>query len=357
MSFKIVRLDENPDYAEEFFALPKRLYSKRELMQNEKEERSLLGGTHLLSHYFEIYGFVAVDKNGTAVSRCTVTVYPDDSTAYLGFFESEDNAEAVKLLFAEAERLAAEKGAENIVGPVDASFWIRYRMKTNRFGMPYTGEPYNLPYYPDLWRKCGYEEYERYFSNRYIKVENDVGCEKYSDRLTEKLEAGYLIKSVDPKNFDKALKEVYSLMIELYSGFLTYKRITEEEFKALFGYYKSIMKFNMVKMAYFNGRPVGFYISIPDYGNTVYGRLSALDYAKILLTKRKPKGYVMLYMGVDYSHRGLGKAIAEVIRNELKSEGVPSVGALIRRGNCNKDYFSELIEYEYEYILLKKNLT
>ena len=64
----------------------------------------------------------------------------------------------------------------------------------------------------------------------------------------------------------------------------------------------------------------------------------------------------MLYMGVDTEHRGLGKALAEAIRSELKNEGVPSIGALIRDGNINKDYFSSLIDFEYEYILLEKVL-
>lgn len=356
MSYTVVKLNENNGYKEEFFKLPKRIYSSKELMQNEKEERNLLNGTHLLSHYFKIYGLVVVDENGKAVSRCAVTIYPGDTIAYLGFFESENNPEAVRLLFAEAEKLALEKGAKELVGPVDASFWIKYRMKINRFGSPYTGEPYNPSYYLKLWQQCGYEEYEHYFSNQYVRVENDEGCEKYAGRLEDKLKAGYSIESVDPKEFNQKLKEVYEMMIELYSGFLTYKRITEEEFAQLFGYYKSIMKFNMVKMAYYHNKPVGFFISIPNYGNTVYGKLSLLDYGKILLTRSRPKSYVMLYMGVDFSHKGLGKALAETIRNELKEEGVPSVGALIRRGNCNKDYFAELIEYEYEYILLKKEI-
>ena len=356
MNYTVVKIYENKNYINEFLRLPKRLYDKKNIMQNDSDERSLIDGTHILSHYFDFYPMIVIDENKNTVSRCAVTIYPDDKTAYLGFFESENNIQAVKLLFSEAEKLAAEKGAENIVGPVDASFWIKYRMKINKFDRPYTGEPYNLSYYPDLWKKCGYEEYERYFSNRYKPVENDSGCEKYSERLSEKLKSGYTIKNVDKNDFYKTLKEVYSLMIELYSGFLTYKPISENEFTQLFGYYKSIMKFNMVKMAYYDSKPVGFFISIPNYHNIVYGHLSAFDYAKILLNRTKPHSYVMLYMGVDGSHKGLGKALAESIRIELKAEKVPSIGALIRRGNCNKNYFSNLIESEYEYVLLRKNL-
>lgn len=59
-------------------------------------------------------------------------------------------------------------------------------------------------------------------------------------------------------------------------------------------------------------------------------------------------------MGVDKGHCGLGKALAESVRTELKKRHVPSVGALIRSGNINKDYTAQLIDFEY--VLLKKTL-
>lgn len=58
-------------------------------------------------------------------------------------------------------------------------------------------------------------------------------------------------------------------------------------------------------------------------------------------------------MGVDKGRCGLGKALAESVRTELKKRRVPSVGALIRSGNINKDYTAQLIDFEYEYVLLK----
>lgn len=347
---------DNQKCIKDFLTLPKRIYAKNELMQNESDEAALLNGTHILSSYFTVAP-ILIYRGGTAVSRAVVTVYPDDSTAYLGFFESENDSEAAKLLFEAAAQIAKKNSLTEIIGPVDCSFWIKYRLKTNRFGNPYTGEPYNKPYYLKLWEENGFSIGQKYFSNHYMTVENDKDCEKYSDRLSEKLAAGYEIKSPRPEDFDKTLREVYTLLIELYSSFPAYKRITEEEFCAMFGYLKTILNYSMVKMAYFNKTAVGFFISVPNFGNTVYGKLSPRKLFKILREKKKPLSYVMLYMGVDQNHRGLGKALAETIRRELQTQGVPSVGALIRSGNCNKDYMEHLIDFEYEYALLKKSLT
>ena len=70
-------------------------------------------------------------------------------------------------------------------------------------------------------------------------------------------------------------------------------------------------------MAYFKKEPVGFYISIPNYGNLVY-HLNVRNISKILKLRKKPKSYVMLYMGVDQKHIGLGKALIYSIVEELK---------------------------------------
>lgn len=341
--------------AKDFIALPKRLYSAHERTQSPDTELALLQGTHVLSRYFSVTP-ILVYRSGTAVSRAALTVYPDDSSAYLGFFESENDPEAAALLFKTAERVAKEKGCSEIIGPVDCSFWIKYRLKLDRFGAPYTGEPYNKDYYTALWEQCGFKVCCGYSSNRYKIVNSDEGCEKYMIRLAEKLNEGYEIKSPTDGSFKNALEEVYSLMIELYSDFPTYKRITKSEFCTMFKSLKSIVNYNMVRLAYYKGKAVGFFVSVPNYGNLIYGKLTPIKLARILAEKRKPRSYVMLYMGVDGEHRGLGKALAEDIRSELKRLQVPSVGALIRDGNINKNYMENIRAFEYRYALFKRDI-
>lgn len=356
MSYTVLEISGKEALIRKFLELPGRLYSKKEIMQQPEEERRILEGTHVLSHYFTVFPLLVLDEGGAAVSRAVLTVYPEDPEAYLGFFESEDLTEAVKLLLEKAGTIAASQGCVKITGPVDASFWIRYRFKANCFEHSYTGEPYNRSYYVRLWQEAGYEITERYYSNHYRIVGRTYQNPVFSSRLQQKLKEGYEIKSPSPRTFACTLEEVYDLLIELYRSFPVYKPVSREEFSSLYSYLKSLIRWPMVKMAYYQGKAVGFFISIPDYGNTVYGRLSPVDYIRILRNRVKPRSYVMLYMGIDASHRGLGKAMAETIKEELKAAGVPSVGALIRQGNVNRDYFQELVDYEYEYVLLGRSV-
>lgn len=357
MNYTVLTFSQESLYFQKFLKLPKKLYSRTERMQKPAEELEILKGTHILSHYFQVCPLLVLDEKGCAISRAMLTFYPEERTAYLGFFESEDNEAAAALLFSKAESLAKKYNCTEIVGPVDASFWLSYRLKTNHFGRPYTGEPYNKDYYLRLWQQAGYTISERYYSNHFQRIASSYQNPKFLARLEQKRTEGYHILSPDSATFDTTLQEVYQLLVELYQTFPVYKPIAREEFISLYSYLKPLINYSMVKMAYYQKQPVGFFISIPDYGNTVYGTLTPSDYLRILLTRRRPKSYVMLYMGIDASHHGLGKAMAEAIKQELQLSGVPSVGALIREKNINRHYFQELIDYEYEYVLLKKVLT
>lgn len=354
MSITVQEFKTEEKYIKEFLELPKRLYSKKDWMQSINEERAILLEEHALSHYFSIHRLLAFSEENQVVGRAVLTIYPEDTTAYLGFYESENDVSVCRALVERAEELAKEAGCEKIIGPVDASFWIRYRFKTNRFGKPYTGEPYNKPYYAELWKQAGFEISETYYSNHYRVVGKEDDLEKFSNRLEEKKAAGYVIKSPESADFAPALAEVYNMLIYLYRNFPAYKYITKEEFINQYSYLEKLLKYNMVKLAYYEEKPVGFFISIPNYGNLVYGKITVFDLLKCLKIRKKPKGYVMLYMGVDSEHRGLGKALTETIKEELRMEQVPSIGALIRKGNINKDYFKNVMDFEYEYVLMEK---
>lgn len=135
-----------------FLALPGKLYQKNELTQDYDTEYKLLHEKHTLSKYFNITPFVVIDKNSQMpVARCMLTYYPEDDVAYFGFFECIGQQEIAEQLLDTVSKKAKKDGKTKLSGPVDASFWIKYRLKINLFDrIPYTGEPYNKNYYYKL---------------------------------------------------------------------------------------------------------------------------------------------------------------------------------------------------------------
>lgn len=352
MIFDCIKFEQEKEYIRDFLELPKLLYGKNDNMENSGEMETLLRGTHPLSKYFTLHKFL-IYKNKKISGRFVITTYESDATAYLGFFECIKDRGVAAYLFEKATEYAYKNGYKKIVGPVDASFWIKYRLKINLFeNKPYTGEPYNKDYYLELFQENDFKICHHYTSNIYNKVVSKEPL--YDERYMTFMGKGYKIISPNVQDFDRLIKELYELLTELYSDFPIYKDVSYEDFAAVFSDYRYIINMSMVKMAYYQNKAVGFFVSVPDYGNKVYHLKNLFNILRVLRTKKKPKRYVMLYMGVDQEHRGLGKALVGSIMEELRISGLPSVGALARDGKVTQKYGEEHIEQCCEYVLLEK---
>ncbi|MCX7922065.1 MAG: hypothetical protein N3B21_08660 [Clostridia bacterium] len=354
MQYKLVRFDNEENYINDFLRIPKDLYSKREIVQNEKEERSLLLGEHILSGYFQITKLL-VYNGDMPCARCAVTIYQGDDTAYVGFFESINDVECAKLLFEEARKISIENKCNKIKGPVDASFWIKYRLKTNNFSKRvFVGEPNNKDYYLNLFLACGYRVSETYVSNYYKRLPfwgfSDKKCK---DRYDKFLSKGYKIISPGRKDFDTVIKEIYKLLMELYADFPVFKGLSEEDFLKLFSYYRYILDFSFVKIAYYKDEAVGFMIGTPDYGNMLYGKLSIPTYFRLFLKRIRSSRYVILYMGVKREHRGLGNAMIQTIMDNVRKKRANTIGALIKEGKVTEGYVADEIISKNTYALLE----
>lgn len=351
---KVIRFTDEAKYIDDFLKLPKLLYSKKTLVQNEKEEKELLLSHHVLSKYFELTKFL-VYRDDEPAARCLVTVYPEDKTAYAGFFECVESSECAAVLFDAVKSYAAEQGFERVLGPVDASFWVKYRLKVNKFEKrPYVSEPYNKEYYLKLFEDNGFVVCEEYASNTYTRqplfgYKNKKSEARYK-RFTQN---DYKIVTPSLKSWDQTIREIYKLLIELYSDFPIFKSIAEEDFVKHFESFKYILDLSMVKMAYYKDEPVGFFIGTPDYGNILYGKINVLTYAKVLLKKIRSSNYIMLYMGVSKKHKGLGLAMIHTIIKNVNKKHATAVGALIREGKITGKYGSDGIDSKYKYVLLE----
>ncbi|MBQ3149902.1 MAG: hypothetical protein IJB86_01505 [Clostridia bacterium] len=353
---KCIKFDCEKKYIRDFLSLPKKLYTD-DNMEDEGDVKALLNGTHTMSSYFRLDKFIIYGKNETPVGRFAITTYPDDKTAYIGFFECINDSDTAKFLFDSAYAFAEKNGYDKIVGPVDASFWIKYRLKINMFDRkPYTGEPYNKDYYYKLFKENGYSVQHHYTSNLFKPLDETYTNELYENRFDEFTKKGYKIISPDIKDFDNILNDLYYLLTELYSDFPVFKNVEKNDFLKMFDSYRIILNLSMVKLAYYEEKMVGFFISVPNYNNLVY-HLNPLNILKIMKIKKHPAEYVMMYMGVDQNHRGLGKAIVHSIIEELKVNKLTGIGALARDGKVTQTYGSDKIDSVYEYVLLERDIN
>ena len=352
---KVIEFDREEKYIRDFLNLAKKLYKPEFYCENVNEVREILLEEHVLSKYFSIRKLL-VYYEASVVARCILTEYEGDSNLYIGYFEAVKNKKASQKLFSYCEALAKENSYKKLVGPVDASFWIKYRLKMNLFEIkPYVGEPYNREYYPDLFYNGGFELSESYNSVRYINIPR-----KYHDKMLDRIYSsfirkGFVIKSVKAADYDKCIEEIFYLMSELYSGFPLFKKIDKADFLTCFNKYRYILDFRFVKMAYYKGKAVGFFVAIPNYSNYLY-HITPANLIRAAGVRFSHSDYVLMYMGSLVEYRGLGFALAASMLSELERTGAKSIGALSHNGRSGKSFARGLQTDQYEYGLFSKTI-
>lgn len=338
----------------DFLKLPSILYSKNDNPRDYKTEESILYNSHNLSKNFTITPLV-VYKDNKISARCIITEYSKQNKLYFGFFDSINDQEVVNHLMNTVKHIAKRDKYTKIVGPLDCSFWIGYRLKIDNFDTHYTCEPYNKDYYFELLKNCGFNVCDDYVSNHFKVIPDGYVNAKYKKRLDRLYEKGYEIKSVNSKNFSRCLLDIYYLINKLYSNFPTYSSITKQEFIIQFKSLKYIIDYSMVKLIYKDDKLVAFFINLPNYNNLI-NNITLTKVIEILKIKKNPKEYVLLYMGVDNTDLGLGAALAELIKTELCNKKCTSIGALIHKGKITSNFYNELIDNEYHYVLLDMSI-
>lgn len=331
-----------------FLSLPKKLYQQSQCMQDEKMERELLGGKHILSQHFTFFPFIMLHEE-RIIARVALTIYADDCRGYVGFFEAIDDEQAVSELFDVIMAFAQKQKCDTLVGPVNASFWLGYRLKVNRFAAedsPYSMEPYNLPYYEKLWLSVGFAPIETYISSRHID-KHRITTIDFSG-ITD----GYHLTSPTKKSWAIDIKIVYQLINKLYADFPIYKAITETEFIKLFQSLKYIADFELIKILYFNNEAVGFSITLPDYTNTINKKLSISMLLELLKKRQTVSRFLILYLGVEPAHFGAGRLLIGDTKTEIRKRNGFGIGALRREKNGNHSSGDK----DYRYVLFEKTI-
>ncbi|HKK38760.1 MAG TPA: hypothetical protein VJ949_05055 [Cryomorphaceae bacterium] len=112
--------------------------------------------------------------------RLLVICPKEGRTAYFGYWETKNDLSLCRKAFEQFEGLAAEKGFENLQGPIHFNTFHRYRLRlqTPSWKM-FDREPVNPSYYPEFLENLGFSVLHRYES-RLIRPE--VVADVYQDK-------------------------------------------------------------------------------------------------------------------------------------------------------------------------------
>jgi hypothetical protein len=284
---------KTPKDKEEFIEFPKRLYSgdpnwvcmldsELEATFDPKENHSFKNG--------EASRWILKDENGKTIGRIAAffdrvrsSVY-NQPTGGIGFFEVIENSEAAFNLFDTGKKWLASHGMEAMDGP------INFGENDNNWGLLVDGfiqqgygMPYHKKYYREFFESYGFRNfYEQFSYHREVRDKDGKIAEfpprimKIAEWLTKR--PGYSFRHFETANKDKFVND----FVEVYnSAWAVFKEdftpLAPEVLDATFRKAKAIIDEDIIWFAYFNDKPIAFFILLPDLNQIIKPFKGKLD--------------------------------------------------------------------------------
>lgn len=271
-------------------------------------------------------------KDNRAVGRISAHVnylYDDQygaETGFFGFFESADDPEVAKALFAAAENYLKSRGKRRILGPMNFGVYDEIGILVQGFDTPpIVMNLHNPPYYDRLLEELGFEKaIDWYAYHGFVKDHGQVDPRIFElkDRLMER--SGVRLRMIDLKQVEREAAIIKSIFVSAWSRNWGHVPWTKREFARLADAVKRIALPELSFVAEIQGRPVGIALSIADANvaiKKINGRLFPFGFLTMLWDLKKTDRFRHILMGVLEEHRNRGIEIAfysKIVENARK---------------------------------------
>ena len=217
------------------------------------------------------------DTRGEVVGRIAAfynrekAAIEEQPTGGCGFFESVDDQQVADMLFEASRMWLASRGMEAMDGPINFGQrrdWWGLLVEGYEF-QPLYMNPYNPPYYKELFENYGFQNY--FNQHSFIWRVNDSEANKQIFARAERLYTvpGYRVENIDMKNLEEAAESFRVIYNKAWSLFSGVRPMTQEEALEMVHEMKPIIDPNIIFFAYFNDEPIGFFITVPDLNRLI----------------------------------------------------------------------------------------
>ncbi len=223
--------------------------------------------------------WILQDKGGKTVGRVAAFINDKHASQFpgvggMGFFECIPDQEAAFLLMDTAKSWLENEGMESMDGPINFGerdeFW---GLTIKNFEQPpYYKQNLTPPYYYEYFKAYGFEIFfKQYVYHRKI---TDPLQEKYEERAQNlAADPKYTWRCIEKSKLDQYTEDfrtIYNRAWGKRDGD-TFKGMSSSQAKSIMKAIKPILDERLLYYAYYEDRPIGFYISLPEV-NQIFGK-------------------------------------------------------------------------------------
>ncbi|WP_416907084.1 MAG: N-acetyltransferase [Polymorphobacter sp.] len=343
MSSVTIRRVETAADQRRFIDLPWQLYKADPhwVPPLKSEVKALIGGeaTNPWFGHAEAVFWLA-EKAGQTVGRISAQIdrlvqeYIDPALGHWGMFESIDDQAVADALIETAEAWLKSRGMARAQGPFSLSIWDEPGLLVQGFDRPPTVMMgHHLPYYERLVTARGYSGVKDLHS---WGLRIDQPFPEMAQRIVAFSERNsrLVTRRVNKARFDEEAALILEILNDAWSSNWGFVPLTPAEVAHVGKKLKPIVFEDLIRIAEYDGEPVGFMITLPDINELTRdldGRLFPFGWAKLLWRLRAPKVKTMRVplMGIRKTLQGhrVASLMAFQMIEYIRRDAVANFGA------------------------------
>lgn len=257
----------------------------------------------------------------------------------IGYIELEDEPAIAKAMIDFAKDWFKKRGVDRFRGP------IHFGQNMNHWGLlidnhlnpPIVGMPYHPPYYQPLIEVTGARKYDDHKS---FEFDLSRPLPERLLRITQRVEgnSGVSVRPLNHRRIREDVRDILTIYNAAWSDQDIEERvgeftpIFEEDLVGMIGQLRPVLIPQAVLIAYVNGQPASFIVSIPDlneFSGMHQGRVNAFNTLSLLRFRKRAKRLRALVFGTVPEYRKMGLEALVFTRGiQLSKKAVPSLQSL-----------------------------
>jgi GNAT superfamily N-acetyltransferase len=286
----------------------------------------------------EAVRWILIDDKGKCIGRIAAFIDRTRSgannqpTGGIGFFEVIDSRDAAFLLFDTAREWLASKGMEAIDGPINfGENDSNWGLLVDGFMQQGFGMPYNKKYYKEFFEEYGFCKYfEEYSYHRTVRGE-DGKIEMFPERMIKiaswlSKRPGYSFRHFEFREGKKFVSDLVDIYNSTWASFKEdFTPLDPVLLEIMMKKTKPFLDEELIWFAYFNEKPIAFFILYPDLNQILKhfnGRLNLWNMIRFVwfraIHKMTRVRAVVGGVHPDYQNSGIESAIFLQIYREFE---------------------------------------
>lgn len=266
----------------------------------------------------KVIRWVMKDDSGNLIGRVAAFINEKKADTYkqptggMGFFECIDNKEAAFKLFDACKAWLEQNGMEAMDGPINFGENDKYwGLITQNFTDPtYYGQNYNPEYYVKFFEEYGFQVYYNMMVfRRDYNAELHRAFELRAERISRNPD--YEVRRIDKKDLNTYAEYFRTIYNRAWQTHDNFKPMSKEQAMNAMKRMKPVVDENLIYFTFFKGKPVAFYISLPELNmifKHVNGNMNWWGKLKFMYYKLKGVATTSfaIAFGVDPDFQGKG---------------------------------------------------